>query len=135
MASFEESERRHQGEGAASSATNENRATMPPAIITDQEQAAVSINRVSVQMPKAFALKDVAECLVPYLLSPTQLRDEAGKFGPYEQGSKFQLDHSNDYWVSLIDEKTFELRCRYDGQQRVIEAMAAMFSARYNKYD
>jgi hypothetical protein len=89
-----------------------------------------------VLVPKGMSAKDVAETFNAYLLGAGALRKLSGDQAPYEkEPGRWVLDGFNDYFMRCQNPHTFaELSCRYESQQAVIEAMAALFNARYNQH-
>ncbi len=88
----------------------------------------------------------MAPALSPYVVASTFTAYLLGAFAPLNTGSLFrgpyrlkdddsewQLVESKDYWL-LVDKKfgMGTLQCRYKTQAPVVDAMVALYKARYN---
>lgn len=79
----------------------------------------------------------VAEIFWAYLVGDVALkiedRSSMGPFNSEHDSDRWQLDPSNDFFLTVDQKKgTAEIRCRYLPQERIIEAMVGLFNAVYN---
>lgn len=93
------------------------------------------LNEVTFDVPRGMEPEIVAETLSAYLLGSLALHNEPNRDGSRTHGpnfdhDKWQLDSSNDYWLT-IDGSTASFRCRYPAQEAVLKAAAALFELRY----
>jgi hypothetical protein len=93
---------------------------------------------VTFSIPDHMGAQFVVETMTVYLLggrafeNPIDvLQSLERRHGPYQQGDKWQLDGSNDFWLRIEDDRG-RLTCRYPSQFATIETMAALFNSRYN---
>ena len=89
-------------------------------------------------MPKNMTQEDIADVFNTYLIGVSARRYNQPLHGPHfeKKSPKWLLDSHNDYWLRMGDEPgTVVVSCRYSGQQeKTLEAMVALFEARYGKY-
>ncbi len=87
---------------------------------------------ITIDLPKHFQVRDVAETFAAMLLGSRAFNNVSREYGPYEENGKWQLDGSNDY-ILREDNGKLLLSCRYDSQAEILNAMAVLFNARYVK--
>lgn len=90
-------------------------------------------NRVTFAVPQGITRREVAETFNAYLMGSLVFGPHRN--GPIEHtqsvdGDRWQLDHTNDYFLHFEGE-TAHLDCRYNGYFERIEAAVALFKLSY----
>lgn len=94
--------------------------------------------RVQITIPPKTPFAMIAETFNAFLRGSLVFHEhdpDRRLYGPYRKNEgdddHWQIDSGNDYFLHVIGPDAAHLDCRYDSQVPVIEAMAALWEARF----